>query len=146
MLCTPILTSRVLNCVGMSSFVNKSANWSDGETWSVLMIPSCNFSWINWQSISICFVPSWYTGFTAMYNAALLSQNNTAGFSCDTLISLSNKRSHMISHVVFTMALYSACAGDHDTIFCFLERQDTSDSPKKAQYPLTDFLISVQDA
>ena len=40
------------------------------------------------------------------------------------------------------MALYSASAEDRDTVFCFFDFQEISESPIKTQNPVVDRLVS----
>jgi hypothetical protein len=40
------------------------------------------------------------------------------------------------------MDLYSASAEDLEMVCCFLDFQDTKESPRKRQKPVTDFLVS----
>jgi len=44
------------------------------------------------------------------------------------------------------MALYSTLAEDQETLDCFLDFQETKESPMKIQYPVTDLLVSRHDA
>lgn len=44
------------------------------------------------------------------------------------------------------MVLYSASLEDLETVFCFLDLHETKASSKNIQYPVTDFLVSVQEA
>ena len=44
------------------------------------------------------------------------------------------------------MDLYSASVEDFETVCCFLELQETKESPMKMQKPLTDLLLSGQEA
>lgn len=60
--------------------------------------------------------------------------------------SLYKESSHIISHVAFTIDLYSASADDLDTVCRFLDFQEIREFPMKTQKPLIDFLVSEQDA
>ena len=40
------------------------------------------------------------------------------------------------------MALYSASAEDRDTVLCFLDFQEISESPTKTQNPIVERLVS----
>ena len=51
----------------------------------------------------------------------------------------------MISQVVKAVALYLASAYDLEPVDCFFVLQKINDSPKKTQYPVTDFLASGQE-
>ena len=44
------------------------------------------------------------------------------------------------------MALYSASAEDLDMVVCFLDFQETKESPRKMQKPVVDLLESGQEA
>ena len=61
-------------------------------------------------------------------------------------MSLRKYKIHTISHVATAMALYSASAEDLETVNCFLDFQDTKESPMKMLYPVTDFLVSEHEA
>ena len=52
----------------------------------------------------------------------------------------------MISQGVTAIALYSASADDLEIVDCFFALQEINESPKKTQYPVTDFLVSGQEA
>ena len=47
--------------------------------------------------------------------------------------------------MVAAMARYSASAEEREMVGYFLDFQETSESPKKMQKPVVDFLESVQD-
>jgi hypothetical protein len=44
------------------------------------------------------------------------------------------------------MELYSASAEDQETVFCFFDFQEISDSPKKTQNPVMDRRVSRHPA
>ena len=62
----PILEKRLENWFKPKGFVNKSANWQWVVTWISLITFAKTLSLNTWQSISICFVLSWNTGFNAV--------------------------------------------------------------------------------
>ena len=81
-----------------------------------------------------------------MCKAAWLSQNKETTWGCEILKSLKIDSNHIISQTTTAIALYSASADDLDIVVCFLDFQDINDSPKKMQYPVTDFLVSGHEA
>ena len=48
--------------------------------------------------------------------------------------------------MVDAIALYSASAKERATLVCFLDFQETRESPRKTQNPVTDFLESWHEA
>ena len=52
----------------------------------------------------------------------------------------------MTSQIATTMARYSDSAEDLKIVCCFLDFQETRDSPRKTQNPVTDLLVSRQEA
>jgi len=70
----PNLCRSIKKCSLPSAFVKIYASWYCVGTDEWLIIPTYNFSRTTWQSISMCFVHSWNTGFTTICNAAWLSQ------------------------------------------------------------------------
>ena len=54
--------------------------------------------------------------------------------------------SSILPHKQQQPARYSASAEDLDTVFCFLDLQDTNELPKKTQYPVVDLRVSGQSA
>ena len=138
---TPSLDSKKSCCVCPRPFVKMSANWWSVLTCSVSIIPFCIFSLIKWQSILMCFVLSWYIGFTAICMAALLSQNNFTG-NVNFQFSSANKTINQITYnVALAMLLYSASAELLDMVLCFLDFQDINEFPSLTTKPLTDFLV-----
>ena len=81
-----------------------------------------------------------------MCSAAWLSQYNRTGLSCCTCKSFNRYNSHVTSHVVVAMDLYSALAEDLETMDCFFDLNDINESPRNTQYPVRDFLVSGQPA
>ena len=53
---------------------------------------------------------------------------------------------HTTSHVAAAIALYSAFVKDLEMVDCFLDFQETKDSPIKMQYPIIDLLVSGHEA
>jgi len=129
-----------------NAFVNMSASWSLLAIYDVVTSPSCNLSLIKWQSISICFVLSWYMGFEAICKAALLSQCNSIGKSTLAPNSLNKPYNHTNSATVVAMLLYSASAELLDTVCCFFDFQEIRESPYFIPKPVTNFLDNKQDA
>ena len=72
------LDTRKENCWAFKALVSKSAIWEFVLTCNILIYPSKTLSLTRWQSISICFVLSWNTGFVTMWRVAWLSQNKRA--------------------------------------------------------------------
>ena len=52
----------------------------------------------------------------------------------------------MISHTATAIDLYSDFVEDRDTVCCFLDFHEIKESPRKTQNPITDFLVSRQEA
>ena len=94
--------------------------------------------------MSICLVRSWNTGFAAICKVTLESQYNKAGYGKDTCKSLSKDLIHMISQQATAMARYSTLAEDWEMVRYFLDFQETKESPRNKQKPVTDFLVSGQ--
>ena len=72
-----------------------------------------------WQSISMCFVRSWNTGFAVICNVAWLSQKSWAGKLNGTFKSYNRYHNQTISKQVLVIARYFASANDLDTFVCF---------------------------
>ena len=70
--------------------------------------------------------------------AALESQCNKANCGKDLI--------HIMSQRETTMNLYSISAEDREMVCCFLDFQDTKESPRNKQNRVTDFLVSGQAA
>ena len=96
-----IRPSREWNGPGCKNFVRISACWSTVDTWSNRIVPFLTWSLIVWQSISICFVRSWNTGFEAMWIADLLSQKSLVVDETAIFKSWRSCSNHMISHVTW---------------------------------------------
>ena len=114
------------------ALMNISTSWRCEGT-------NCVTIWLAWifylttcQSISICFVRSWYTGFAAIWSAAWLSRNKVIGFK-HTCRSLNKHWSYVSSHVAVTMDLYSASADDLETVLCFPVFHEMRESPRNTQ-------------
>ncbi|XP_050249761.1 WAT1-related protein At1g09380-like [Quercus robur] len=60
--------------------------------------------------------------------------------------SFNKYRIQVTSHIATSIDLYSASAVDLETVFCFLDFQETNESPKKTQKPVMDLLESGQVA
>jgi len=95
------------------------------------MSPDKTFSLMKWQSISMCFVLSWNTGFKAMCRAAWLSQMSVICVVSPNCNSLSNCLSHRSSHVAKAIVRYLASALDLAITVCFLLFQKIKLPPKK---------------
>lgn len=54
--------------------------------------------------------------------------------------------SQTISLVVLAKARYSASAEDREVVDCFFDFQETNESPRKTQKPVTERLVSGQEA
>lgn len=93
----------------------------------VLMSPDKIFSWMKWQSISICLVLSRNTELEAMWKATWLSQIRVIDKISTNLRSLSSCFSHTSSQNLATTV-------------CFLFFQETKLPPTKIQYPEVDLL------
>ena len=78
--------------------------------------------------------------------AAWLLQNKRASRGSSIQKTLRSCCSQMISLVVAAKALYSASAEDLEMVGCFFDFQEMSESPKKMQNLVTDFLESAQVA
>ena len=61
-------------------------------------------------------------------------------------MSLRKYKIHTISHVTTAMNLYSASIEDLVKVDCFLDFQDTKESPMKMLFPVTDLLVSGHEA
>ena len=79
-------------------------------------------------------------GIVAILIAESLSQNNNAASGCGISKSLKSCLSHISSHVVEAIALYSASAEDLEMVACFLDFHEIKESPRNMQNPVTDFL------
>jgi hypothetical protein len=133
MLITPNLPSNMENWFELSGFMKMSAGWSLVPICSGWTNPLCTLSRTTWQSISICFVLSWNTGFEAIWIATLLLQNNLTGRSCLTFRSFKMYCSHVISQHVVAMERYSASALERDTMVCFFVFHEMGAFPRKMQ-------------
>ncbi|KAK2444911.1 hypothetical protein QL285_015901 [Trifolium repens] len=94
----------------------------------------------------MCFVLSWYTGFTAICIALVLSACSGVGFVCEKPSSERRPRNQIISEHAADMDRYSASVEDLDTKSCFLHFQEMGASPKNIHQPVVDFLVSGQPA
>ena len=52
----------------------------------------------------------------------------------------------MITLAVEAKARYSASANEREIVCRFLDRQDTSDSPRKTRYPVTKWRVSKHES
>jgi hypothetical protein len=98
------------------------------------------------QWTSMCLVRSWYTGLAAIWRAAWLSYKSKAAKVWGIWRSWSKLSNQTISQVVEANERYSTYAEDWEMIVCFLDFQETKESPKKVHKPVTDFLVSGQPA
>ena len=80
-----------------------------------------------------------------MWIAAWLSQKRRAGLVELMPKSRSSFFNHSSSPVVAAMARYSALADDLEMVVCFFAFQETKDSPRKTQKPVTDLRVSKQE-
>ena len=103
---------------------------------------TCNFSRTMWQSISMCFVHSWNTGFAVICNAAGLLQKSWADKLHSTFKSCNRYHNQTISKHVLAIARYSASANDLDTFVYFFD--EIIEEPRKMQYPDTDLRVVWQ--
>jgi len=99
----PSLEQIFLKDWGPKTLVYMSASCSMVEMGSKWMRPFFNFPLTMWQSISICFVCSWNTGFVAMYLTESLSQYKRDGCSKGTCKSWRRYTCHWISHVTMVI-------------------------------------------
>lgn len=143
---TPSLDKRKWNLDAGNALVNRSASWLCVETCKGRITPSGRWWRTTRQSISVCLVLSWKTGFAAIWRVALLSQNNKAGWSCEMVRSQRTETSQTSSQVVVAIVLYSASADDLDTVGCFLDFQEIKESLRKKQQPAMDLRVSGQVA
>jgi len=134
----PNLRRSVKNYSLPSAFIKISASWYCVNTYEGLIIPVCNFSRTMWQSISMCFVRSWKTGFVAICKATWLSQKSRADKLHDTFKSCNRYRNKIISKLVLTIARYSTSADDLDTLVCFFYFHEIIEELRKMQYPDTN--------
>lgn len=77
---------------------------------------------------------------------ALLSQNSFTDIFTFTFISLNNLTSHTISEIAEAILLYSASVVFLDMISWLFDFQEIKDLSNLTLYPISDFLIIVQDA
>jgi len=119
-------------------------SWLEVSMCLVVIRPDCNFSQTTWQSISICFVRSWKTGFWAMWRAAWLSQYKIMGLERWMSRSWRSVLSHVSSQVVDARARYSASAEEWETVYCFLVRQEIGLVPSWMKKPMVDLRVSGQ--
>lgn len=85
-------------------------------------------------------------GFEAICRAALLSQYNSIGSSTGALSSCNRPCTQTNSATVVAILMYSASAELLETVLCFFDFQEIKEFPNLMQYPVTDFLESIQDA
>ena len=107
------------------------------------MILVCTFFRTIWQSISICFVPSWKIGLADICNATGLSQYNNTGSDSGTFKSWRMYLSQVNSKQEFVIAWYST-SDDMDTLDCFPDLQEIIEFPKNMPNPEIDCLIVRQ--
>ena len=86
-----------------------------------------------------CVGSLWYTRFSAMCIAALLSPYSLMGHSGENPISVKKSLSQ-ISNVTFAMTLHSDLVLDRETTLCFLFCYDTRFPPRKPHYSVVDLL------
>jgi len=141
---TPNLHRSVKKCSLPSAFIKMSASWYYVGTYEGLIIPACNFSHTMWQSISMCFVHSWNTGFAAICKAARLSQKSRVGRLDGTFKSCIRYCNQPISKQLLSIVRYSASADDLDTFVCFFDFHEIIEEPRKMQYPDTDLRVVWQ--
>lgn len=67
------------------------------------------------------------------YRIAWLLQKSNAALVCMTLKSHSIFFNQLNSQAAIAMDLYSALAEDLETVYCFLDFQDTIESPRNMQ-------------
>jgi len=132
---TPNLHHSVKKCSLPNAFVKISTSWYFVGTYEGLIIPACNFSRTMWQSILMCFVCSWNTGFAAICKAAWLSQKSRAGRLHGTFKSCNRYRNQTISKQVLAIARYSASTDDLYTFVCFFLFPWNNRRTKKSAIP-----------
>ena len=137
-------SSCTINCAFQRAFVRITATCRLEEMWIGLISLAYNFSLTTWQSISMCLVRSWNTEFSAICRANWLLQKSKAGREWSIFRSASEYFSHMTSQVVEARALYSTSTEDLETMDCFFDFQDIKLWSKNMQYPVIDFLVSLQ--
>ena len=95
--------------------------------------------------MSICLVLSWNTGLDAIWIAAVLSLYTTIGKT----VGMSNSRKrpsiHVTSATVDARLLYSTSAELLEIVDCYLDFQESKDSPNLTIYPVMDLLVSGHD-
>lgn len=108
----------------------------------VVRSPESRRSRTKWQSISICLVRSWKTGFLKMCRAAWLSQKMSIGVVWKTPMAARKYLIQMSSLVTVAMARYSASADEQETSPCFFVFQDMGDPPRATKKPVRERLES----
>ena len=115
-----------------NALVNTSANCKWVGIYEGVIRPTCIFSQIMWQSISMRFFHSWNTRLAATYNAIWLSQNRGVAEDWVTLRSCKMYYNQVNSKQVFVMAQYSDSADDLETFVCFFDFHEIRESQENA--------------
>lgn len=87
------------------------------------------FSLKKWQSIFMCLVLFWISGFDAMWSATSLLHASSISLFSPNSNSFNSCLIYMSSHAASAIIQYSASALDLPTTFCFLLFQDTKVPP-----------------
>lgn len=96
------------------------------------MISSWNKFRTKWQSTSICFARSWYTGFEAIRIALILGHREELDYNKGYQFHSRDLKScsETISLQTDDIARYSASVEDLNKVSCFLCLQETRESPR----------------
>ena len=127
-----------------NAFVKMSASCSLDGTKMGWICPATISSRTQWQSISMCFVRSWNTGFWDMCKAAWMSQWRDIDCEWDTPRLERRLFNHVNSHVVSAIDRYSASADKRDTVCCFFVFQETGEPPRNTNQPVRERLVKGQ--
>jgi len=139
----PSLCRIVQKCSLFSAILKIYVSCYCVGTYERQIISAYNFSRTTWQSISMCFVRSWNTGFAAICNVVWLSQKSRADKLHGTFKSCNRYATKTISKHVLVIAWFSAFADDLDTFVCFFYFHEIIENKKK-QYPDTNLRVVWQ--
>lgn len=136
----PNLTKAIWNWEVARGFIKQFASWRDEKTDNSWKGSLEFFCWTTWQSISMYFIYSWKTRFSAILMVDKLSQYNKVIWYEWICILESKYYIHSSLWVTTTSARHLASEENLDTICCFLAFQEMRSSPRKTQKSLRDFL------
>lgn len=113
-----------------------SASWWWEGLWQVCKTPRWSLSRTKMAIELNMFGPFMKNWSSCYMGGAMLSQKSIAGWLWEIWKSFRRVFSHTISQLAVAIFQYSDSIEDRETFYCFLDFQDTKESPSKTQRPV----------